>query len=325
MKQRLYYLDLAKVLAAFLVVLGHLYSQNSDVRLYLAAFHVPVFFLISGIFHKNIGRVQIAKYSKTLLWPTAFFIAFMQIFKPIAAILVGDNPFKIEVNLLKATGKVFVDGRIGVYWFLVALFWCKVFTDLFLTGTRKITFVLLCILGLFIPLFVNSYFHFRYRILLPFLVCQALMAMPFYLLGFYAKNDFIHLTPKWKYGVIGLLCLVLNLGLTQINGRVNMVHLNFGELQFPFNIIIFYLNGLVGSAMIICISLIPIPKFGIIHRLGEALLAIVGFQALFNYLYRTVIGWDQNIVVSSLSSVVIMLLCYFLHLFLGKYYMPRKA
>ena len=74
MAQRCYYLDLTKVIAMFLVILGHLYSADSNVRLYLYSFHMPLFFLVSGIFYKDTGTVNWKRYCRTLLWPTVVFI-----------------------------------------------------------------------------------------------------------------------------------------------------------------------------------------------------------------------------------------------------------
>jgi fucose 4-O-acetylase-like acetyltransferase len=54
---------------ALLVILGHLYSSDSTVRLYLYSFHMPFFFLVSGVFHKNTGRINLGHYIRTIIWP----------------------------------------------------------------------------------------------------------------------------------------------------------------------------------------------------------------------------------------------------------------
>lgn len=63
-KERVYFLDTAKVHAAFLVVFAHLFSGESPERVYIYAFHMPFFFMVSGLFHKYTGQFQWVKYFK---------------------------------------------------------------------------------------------------------------------------------------------------------------------------------------------------------------------------------------------------------------------
>ena len=75
MSHRLVFIDMARCMALFLTVFAHLYSVNSDVRLYIYAFHMPLFFLLSGYLHKNTSPgLLIGKSAKRLLIPFAFFL-----------------------------------------------------------------------------------------------------------------------------------------------------------------------------------------------------------------------------------------------------------
>ncbi|MCR4966173.1 MAG: acyltransferase family protein [Bacteroidales bacterium] len=64
--ERIYYLDTAKVIAVFLVVFAHLFSTYSLERIFIYSFHMPFFFLVSGLFHKWKGKVQWKKYLNML-------------------------------------------------------------------------------------------------------------------------------------------------------------------------------------------------------------------------------------------------------------------
>jgi fucose 4-O-acetylase-like acetyltransferase len=68
-------LDWARIIAAFLVIYGHLYSPElkDPVRVFIYQFHMPFFFLISGMLHKYRGRIQLLKYCKTILVPFLLF------------------------------------------------------------------------------------------------------------------------------------------------------------------------------------------------------------------------------------------------------------
>lgn len=48
-KRRIAYLDIARGIGMILVVVGHVEYVDSTLRLFIAAFHMPLFFLISGI------------------------------------------------------------------------------------------------------------------------------------------------------------------------------------------------------------------------------------------------------------------------------------
>ena len=50
---RILYLDYARTIALFLVVFAHLYSVDSSVKLYVYAFHMPFFFIVSGMLHRD--------------------------------------------------------------------------------------------------------------------------------------------------------------------------------------------------------------------------------------------------------------------------------
>ena len=53
MTKRIIWLDIAKVITAFLVVYTHLFTSDDPFRLWVYTFHMPLFFLISGFFHKE--------------------------------------------------------------------------------------------------------------------------------------------------------------------------------------------------------------------------------------------------------------------------------
>lgn len=53
---RLPYLDYGRVFAAYLVIFGHLLlTDDTTIRPYIYSFHMPFFFLVSGMLHKDRG------------------------------------------------------------------------------------------------------------------------------------------------------------------------------------------------------------------------------------------------------------------------------
>ena len=77
MKERKEYIDVAKGIGIILVVLGHLDIDGQISREAIYAFHMPLFFILSGVFAKtNIDfKNYFAKSFKTLYVP--FFVFFI--------------------------------------------------------------------------------------------------------------------------------------------------------------------------------------------------------------------------------------------------------
>lgn len=49
MKNHLYWIDFAKTIGLLLMILGHGNMVNDEFRCYIYSFHMPLFFIISGL------------------------------------------------------------------------------------------------------------------------------------------------------------------------------------------------------------------------------------------------------------------------------------
>lgn len=81
--KRIPYLDYAKIAVTFLVVYGHLISPSAAERPYIYAFHMPFFFLVSGMLHKNKGTIAegILDSFRKLFIPALFFMAVYRLYQ----------------------------------------------------------------------------------------------------------------------------------------------------------------------------------------------------------------------------------------------------
>lgn len=70
---RILCLDYARIIVAVLVIYGHITTRASVENVYIYAFHMPFFFLVSGMLHKYDGTIQWKKYTRSLLVPLLFF------------------------------------------------------------------------------------------------------------------------------------------------------------------------------------------------------------------------------------------------------------
>lgn len=67
--KHLYWIDFAKTFGLLLMILGHGNLVNNDLQCYIYSFHMPMFFIISGLLTRNIrggGSRFFNKYQKTL-------------------------------------------------------------------------------------------------------------------------------------------------------------------------------------------------------------------------------------------------------------------
>lgn len=325
--KRCYYLDLAKVVGVLIVIFAHLYSIDSPVRLYTHGYHMPFFFLVSGIFHRYTGKIDWGRYARTILWPILIFI-FLSILTNILffGAHLGDQLRFYSVDIAK--GKINM-----IIWFLFALFWCKVYMDFFCRFRHKIIPVLIWGCIMFIPVYF-------FRIRIPFGISQGMMGFPFYALGFLGKDFFLKRRESFKWLVPFVLCLVSTVLITKyLQGRASMLGVNFGDLGghlfgdafqgLPtvcrgilrlLNYSLFYLNGLIGSVMILSFSLLPFPKTRLITSLSMSLITVLGTQSIFLNAFLGWLGTDNGYLLSLGLSVVIFFLCYLSHLALKPAY-----
>ncbi len=309
MQNRILFLDYARVIAAFLVVFAHLYSTDSTVRLYIYAFHMPFFYLVSGILHKEVDDITILKKGiKSLLIPS---FVYLTIGLFILSLANGNNIIDMAINTVQNFYKGEAMPANSIVWFLFSLLYVKIMSNFFIHHGHIIK-------SLIILLFLSFLVYPHWAE--PFYFDTSLMALPFYLFGFYTKDLFINTNKqnkKWWIGVI--FFLILTVCLTLINGRVSMVGCHYGIRRWPINVSLFYLNGIIGSMMLICLSFMFKKQMKACEIAALSLISIVGFQGIFIHFYSKHIGFNQNILMTILSTTIIIILCCILHALLKRY------
>ena len=321
-KPRNHAIDRAKVLCAFLVIYAHLFHHDSRVRLYIYAFHMALFFLISGMFfklHEDFWKGVLSSFRRIVV-PAFFFEAFL-IIVYIPLYQYDILPHKAEYGSLLSRLchqfygdflKMFDNGDLfnGVVWFLFALFWCNVFLSIF---KRK------RILGASIPIIIYAvYYLFEIDIIYS---VQGAMAFPFFLIGNKYKPQINKYTTdgKWMtYLSVTFLCLIITVLLTLVNGRVSFKGCCFGDLSVYLSGPLFLINGLVGTWMIISLaSVIPV-KGKWVTALSKSLISTLGYQYLF-IIPLEASPYQPTIWSAIPISIVILLGCHLLHQITEKY------
>ena len=326
-KERIAILDWTRVIAAYLVVLGHLLPvSGSPVKSFIYSFHISLFFIISGALHRFNGNIQLRKYLRTILFPSVFFLFFVGVILCCFSYysLFGMNyidsygaekPSNLFVGVSLAIwhdiknllfGEMPVNGPV---WFLYALFIVKIVADYCLL--RKSNLIVILFIA---PLL----FTFSKYILNPFSLGRAMMALPFFLMGYLYRDVFFRFS-KIKYStVIFIVFLFLSFFCLYFNHQPSYTALEFGVLPFPVNMFFFYLAGVSGTFMIMSLcSKLKSNKH--IEYVASCLISILGVQALFFKPVIGVLGKELNLSIYIVLAVIITIACCLFHYILIKY------
>jgi fucose 4-O-acetylase-like acetyltransferase len=121
-RDRLVGLDAVRILGIIAIVAGHVWAVGT-VRDLLFAWHVPVFFFLSGYLwvEQRSVAVEFGKRWKSLLVPYLMWLAIIAAAQVIEMVAAGSTPtWSYFANLLK--GGAYVGRPFTAFWFLTALF-----------------------------------------------------------------------------------------------------------------------------------------------------------------------------------------------------------
>lgn len=329
--KRIAYLDYSRVFAALLVIYGHVLPYDNFVpRTYIYSFHMPFFFIVSGMLHKYYGYINWKKYFHTLIIPALFFNVVMWIvvapffyygnwdYESRFHAPIPDTLFMTYVQTAIMGIKGIILGRGGApsgpCWFLFALFFCKVGTDMLRKYGKKMLF-------LFMLLFVVCALKHKNLLCLG----NAMMAMPFFLSGHYFGKLFTKYiemgSGKFK-ACTALLLLVLTVLLTNFNGQVSMWGISWGhKWPLPVSFVLFHLNAFIGSFMLLLSASLFKSSLFLVTSLANSLITILGIQVFFIYCSWYDFPALTSPVPGLVISVVFLFGCHAIH-FIIKHYIP---
>jgi fucose 4-O-acetylase-like acetyltransferase len=204
--KRIAWIDVARGIGILLVVLGHLESGLSSRIIY--AFHMPFFFFLSGYVHKiqsDYGDF-FRKRCINLLVP---YITFLIVLAPLVlhrASHGGRGALQKTITDMLWGGD-HLHGDYGVFWFITCLFATQQVANWLLSKFGPGQIALYAAISMTLA-YVNSFVfpHFT----LPLDLNVVVAALPFYLLGFYAKKadlDRSWITLLAAFGVVATVWL----------------------------------------------------------------------------------------------------------------------
>lgn len=223
-KERINYYDIAKGIGILLVVWAHAKGPFSS-SMYL--FHMPLFFLISGLLYSTKGTVLefIKKKVFSLYIPFAFWNVLS------LSIKFANNPSNVKQNVKNIGHTIFTlskDGDwFGATWFLGALFLVSIVYKIVENSIPDIKTKDWILLILFTSITILGF-----QITLPFMLSRTLVLSVFFAVGAFIKKhrEDLPLLDK-KFTVLAISCFLFFVITAQFNSA------NMGKNEYRYSLL----------------------------------------------------------------------------------------
>ena len=294
-RKRLTYLDMAKGIGIFLVILGHIEYIREDTLKWISSFHMPLFFVIGGILayeKREEGRPlfsALAARARGTLVPYAAFTIMLLTMNTLEHFL---DPGALSGAQL---ARQYVDAATGygihILWFLPAYFTAGAIFLLLERGLRHVSrnlAVLLLAVGAY---GVTVIFRLdQYAVTdLPLIgfagmdllitLLRGILAMPFLLMGWYL-GAFYGRLPRKAFPVLALLL---------IPGGILALHLSVFDLHYLYVEPWHYLAAFLSCAGLTALMR-ALPAIRPLAWLGRNSLVIMCTHAAFFVVYYVSLG-----------------------------------
>lgn len=306
---RLPWVDWAKAIGIFLVVLGHMPGLEGQGLIYM--FHMPFFFIISGFLYSHVAfKKEIHKSFRSLIIPYLFFYSILIII----AALLGVFNWNCIVNVLLGNQELLPARFFRPLWFLVSLLIMRLvssvvnerFYVLLLLGSIVLSLVLIKF-NVLQTTYTQDYFQLQ----------TTLVTFPFFILGYFIrKKNWLQSLGKIAFLPLIIIIAVSLIGsvyLGYINGGINVFTCQCGK-----SFLLYLLVGFVISVDLLCICSLVFKKTnGIIQKISEGTILIIAMHVAFIDAIRYVI--HLNNIGMILCACVVMAFCVILEMFFLKY------
>lgn len=266
-KARIDYLDIAKAVAIFLVMMGHIADSSAMFfyRRVIYSFHMPLFLIISGIVTKHRAGGYSTDTWKSFIKKNAFALIIPYFFW---GLLYCKFSYTSLLQIVYASWKTITDsGSVLALWYLVCLFLARIEMEAVLALSDKIK------MNRHLFALIISPIPFAIGILLPKLEIGypwefnvSFVALGFLLLGYAAKNVLKKLTEK------GILLHIVYAALSVALFAIGLI-IHADELELILllkvqlgNLFWFFYLSLTGSAAVLSLSMLAAKIFGNLKR-----------------------------------------------------------
>ena len=310
-KRREIWADNAKFIGITLMLIGHNSLASNEVFDFIYAFHMPLFFILSGYFASD-KREPFMPYLKknirSLLVP---YFMFSLIVLPLTYFHLWSNRDMLGCNswndflIMPILGIFFVKTTIisyftGPIWFFVALFIVKMLFFLYkLFYTSKYSLISMSIVCTILFLLTKSL-----GIQLLFRLDSALLCFPFYVIGFTMKylNRSVIFKKKsyWSAGMLSCVLFILTYYISINNGHVEISDAGYGH-----SLLLMYIGAILGSLGVIVVSR-TIGRNEYISTIGGGTAVILGLHGNIQAMMKQIVVHWLGITTYSLWAALLM-------------------
>ena len=308
---RLDFIDVTKGLGVVLVVLSHIINQDSIVNAVIYSFHVPLFFVISGVFARPERDLKsyLCKNAKRLLLP---FLIFFVIGLLVTLCVSGTENITVADLFSQFVYAQPTQINVGATWFLVSLFVTSLlfFVLYRLVLSKYNTIISIIVIGILGALaYYLPWAEEKIGVKVPFKIDVSLMALVFYTIGFLLKDIILSCSfcsKVWRKiiiilmsgGIVFVTTYFLN-GLTNLSGGI-----------YGSNLYFYVFAAFSGSIMIIVFGAL-LKRSMILSYIGKNSLIIFSLHTLLLIPFNALLNkYDINnsLFVSSIATVIIVLI-----------------
>lgn len=314
--KRYKHIDVAKGIGVLLVIVGHCLVYKPVVSV-IYSFHVPMFFVLSGLFVKTEDNIleYTSKKIKQLIVPYLVFFcigALLTFIIPSTRSNIGFG--RVFKGLIYADASEFA---VGPIWFLMCLFVCSVYFYILDKTIFRKNNVLLMAIVLVVLYSLGSNFDVIWETTLgryipywpPFKLDLAIVAVVFYSIGYLLKDYILNCKIKLSLFIV---CAISTLFLSWTNGSVAMGNYNDSTL--------FLLFSLTGTILIVYIA-DKIKESKLLLFIGKISLIIFVLHAIIMRLYSLCLDKCEiynNIVASVIKTIVVTIVTVLITFFYKK-------
>ncbi|MGM9972612.1 MAG: acyltransferase family protein [Clostridiaceae bacterium] len=280
-KNRIIWLDQLRAIGIILVILGHV-SLDKEINGLIYAFHMPLFFLISGMTHRE-GKFSslwdcIRHKAPRLILPHIMMNFLMWGFWAYNFRILGDVKYGISTllkGILVGNNEIYQSAS-NATWFLLALFLTEVIyylCETYASGDKKKLTLLVMVLALIS--YVESING--YNIPMPWHLDSVFTGVMFYHIGHCLFQYIPAITEKRFYKnklILAISIAAMTLAGTYVaamNKRVSMAGNSYGS------IIYFYIASLLLILAVIFVVM-HLPQLGLLKYVGQNTLLYLGIH-----------------------------------------------
>lgn len=280
-KERIHWIDIARGIGIIFVIYAHVLGSH-DFRYLFYAFHMPFFFFLSGILHKNSDNFMdyLRKSAKRLLVPylTIAVLTYLLWFFNLKNHSLSPEVIRQFLGIFYGNSNNGLLAFNNILWFLPTLFATRIIFALITKVSEKIKVLILklflfSIAGYFLSIFMPN-------VKLPFGIEIALSAVVFYGTGFLwqKSNRAKEFVSGYKYFLFPVLLILGSIAATiDFNNYGHQIDMRLGHLN---NYFLFYIGAFSGIFAWIAFSII-LKK--------NLLLEIIGKNALILFAWHPIV------------------------------------